>query len=137
MKTISVEEFEFVRRRLRNLMPSNMKSFEVEWIKSARPDAEYLSKEIYIKGWLNVFDIDCNDSDVKQLMNYSVHNLKKSFDWVMDNFSELDLGGNSKWCGALHSVLKYLKRSAWNVDSERKLMYRYLIKTRWAYEDGV
>ena len=137
MKIIPVEEFEFVRRRLRNLMPSYMKSFEVECIEREKPDAESLPKKVYVKEWLNIFDSGCGDWEVEQLLDYSVYNLREAFNWTINHYAELDLGANSKWSSALHSVLKYLKRRVWNADNERNIIYTYLIETRWAYADGV
>jgi hypothetical protein len=129
------EEFEIERKRQQFLMPKYMIEYHEELQGKAQPKAEEYNKKDYIIAWLTFFDSSANweiqSSSIENFMKFSVVNLKTSFEWVVNNFSELDLGGNCKWCGAVNYVLKKKASKRWDVKAEKEIINEYMKETRW------
>ena len=104
------------------------------WNNKKKPNEHFLPKKEYIIQWLSVFDSSFLDDKncsfykdtIEKLSRYSVLQLKTSFEWILEHFCDLALGGNYGWYRAIISILNYQKRNLWNEQNKKKIIIKYL-----------
>ena len=129
-------EFELIRMRQKILMPSYMKEFHEELTNLPRPSFEYMPKNDYIYSWFSIFDERfSNDTlnseeSIKRFSRYNILQLKEAFEWVINHFAELDLGGNMKWYGVTVNILEHMANSTWGTQIEKEIIKAFISDTR-------
>ena len=130
-------DFEFIRMRQKNLMPSYMKEFHEELTNRSRPSIEYMPKHDYIYSWFSIFDEHfANDTfnserSIRQFSRYNILQLKEAFEWVINHFAELDIGGNMKWYLVTLKILEHIANSTWGTQIEKEIIKAFISDTRW------
>ena len=136
-KIVSVEDIQELRNNLQNRMPDFMKVFSKELGERVRPDEYSLSKNDYIRAWFGFFAEELLDNErqtehcINRLNKYNRLQLREAFEWTLEHFAELDLGGNFKWFAVVEDILKNLKNKSWHPEQQQALIAQYLTDTRW------
>jgi hypothetical protein len=130
-------EYNFIITRNRNLMPKYMSDRQFTLDNTIHPSAFELRRNDYLKAWFELFDTSyANDElnieyHIAEFLNFNVFQIKEAFEFTIDHYSELDLGGNNGWFGVARIVTEYIARSEWNRETRRMLILKCIYDTRW------
>lgn len=117
-------------------MPDFMKDFHEEMISRKQPDQDgNLKKREYILEWLTWFDATMIKMSYRtgrtvvitdNFMAFSKKVITAGFQWIVQNFAELDLGVSSAWYGAAQKAMRVMRTGKWDNSVENKLKAKFL-----------
>ena len=121
---MTIKEICFIQERQKNFMPQYMKDLEKDFNNVAKPSKNNLSKKYFIQSWLKIFDSSLtnpNNELINKFETYTILQLEQAFEFTINNFAELDLGGNMKWYSFSIETLTLISSSNWNKVTKCKI----------------
>lgn len=132
---MNTEEFALLRAQIKLFMPDYMQEFAEELKLREHPSELTLKKHDYICAWIEVFVASTAEDILRETVNkysrYNIKQLKQAFEWTLEHFAELDLGGNNKWYGVSLDSLRLIAKGSWSKSTQNTLIAKYISDTTW------